>query len=260
MQTAIFKHKALPFIELRYVKNIPECSKMHLHKELTITAIKQGQLNIILNENNFLLNINELAIINKDVVHCATVEKPSQDGYVLYLDPQFLIENELSSFSSFKHIKEKKLYEKFIIFCDELFDTQISIREKMELLYLFCLEVFTLSISKEEDKKDTLSDKIKSFIDENYLEDISLEQLVEKFQMSEIHLIRIFKKSFGLPIHSYIINKRVHKAKELLLLKLPIVDVALKSGFFDQSHLNRSFKRVFQITPKQFQKNIFDKC
>lgn len=127
-------------------------------------------------------------------------------------------------------------------------------------MYLFCLEVFTLSISKEEDKKDTLSDKIKSFIDENYLEDISLVQLVEKFQMSEIHLIRIFKKSFGLPIHSYIINKRVHKAKELLLLKLPIVDVALKSGFFDQSHLNRSFKRVFQITPKQFQKNIFDKC
>jgi len=29
------------------------------------------------------------------------------------------------------------------------------------------------------------------------------------------------------------------------------------SGFFDQSHLNRSFKRVFQLTPKEYQKNIF---
>ena len=48
----------------------------------------------------------------------------------------------------------------------------------------------------------------------------------------------------------------MHLAKELISLNMPIVEVAQNSGFFDQSHLNRSFKRVFQITPKEYQNNI----
>ena len=68
------------------------------------------------------------------------------------------------------------------------------------------------------------------------------------------------KKEFGLPIHSYILNKKVHKAKELLSSNIPVSLIAQNSGFFDQSHLNRSFKRIFQITPKEYQNNIFPKC
>jgi AraC-like DNA-binding protein len=75
--------------------------------------------------------------------------------------------------------------------------------------------------------------------------------------LSIVHILRIFKKEFGLPIHSYLLNKKVHLAKELLMKNMPISEVAQMSGFFDQSHLNRSFKRVFQLTPKEYQKNIF---
>ncbi|WP_320033492.1 AraC family transcriptional regulator [Halarcobacter sp.] len=261
METIVFKNKALPFVELRYVKEIPACSKKHLHKELTFTAIKKGQLNIEFNENNFLLDVGEIVLINKDIVHCATLNRSSKDGYVLYLDEEFLIENSFSFPKRYEHLKQKDLYERFIFFCDSLLDKNISLIEKKELLYLFCLDIFT---SKSNDKKDeenqNLSSQIKEYLDENFLEEISLDDLSRRFGITEVHLIRVFKKSFGLPIHSYILNKKVHLAKELLLSKAPIVEVALKSGFFDQSHLNRCFKRVFQITPKQFQKNILDKC
>jgi len=67
----------------------------------------------------------------------------------------------------------------------------------------------------------------------------------------------IFKKEFGLPIHSYILNKKVHLARKLISQNIPISQVAQTAGFFDQSHLNKSFKRVFQLTPKEYQKNIF---
>ena len=87
-----------------------------------------------------------------------------------------------------------------------------------------------------------------------------MEDLAKKFNLSVVHLIRVFKKEFGLPIHSYILNKKVHKAKELLSSNIPISQIAQNSGFFDQSHLNRSFKRIFQITPKEYQKHIFSKC
>ena len=88
------------------------------------------------------------------------------------------------------------------------------------------------------------------------MEELILDDLALKFNLSVVHLIRVFKKEFGLPIHSYILNKKVHLAKELISLNMPIVEVAQNSGFFDQSHLNRSFKRVFQITPKEYQNNI----
>ncbi|MFV0562462.1 hypothetical protein [Malaciobacter mytili] len=46
MKTKIFKNSKLEFLELRYVENITQCQKMHLHEEVTITALKEGSLNI----------------------------------------------------------------------------------------------------------------------------------------------------------------------------------------------------------------------
>jgi AraC-like DNA-binding protein len=113
-----------------------------------------------------------------------------------------------------------------------------------------------MSITQES----ILALNIKKYLDENYLEELILEDLASKFNLSIVHLIRVFKKEFGLPIHSYILNKKIHLAKEQLSSNTPIIQIAQSCGFFDQSHLNRSFKRIFQITPKEYQKNIFSKC
>ena len=51
MKSNIFKNPKIEFLELRYVKDITDCVKMHLHDELTITAIKKdSSLNLIFNE------------------------------------------------------------------------------------------------------------------------------------------------------------------------------------------------------------------
>jgi AraC-like DNA-binding protein len=129
------------------------------------------------------------------------------------------------------------------------------------MFYIFCLSFFSFEQKIENHKEESiLALNIKKYLDENYLEEFILEELAVKFDLSVVHLIRVFKKEFGLPIHSYILNKKVHMAKELLASNQTIVQVAQNSGFFDQSHLNRSFKRIFQITPKEYQKNISSKC
>jgi AraC-like DNA-binding protein len=48
----------------------------------------------------------------------------------------------------------------------------------------------------------------------------------------------------------------VHKAKDLLLNGTPIAEAALEAGFFDQSHLNRVFKKFHGVTPGQYSKSI----
>ena len=86
MNTKIFKNKKLDFLELRYIKDISQCEKMHLHEELTITAIKEGSLNINFNDFSKILNPNEIAIINSNIIHNAILNSKSvKDGYVLYI-------------------------------------------------------------------------------------------------------------------------------------------------------------------------------
>ncbi|PHO18302.1 AraC family transcriptional regulator [Malaciobacter molluscorum LMG 25693] len=248
----IFKNDKLPFIELRYIKNIKECEKLHSHNEITITSIKENSININLKDKSIFLEPNQFLIINRLITHSATLETDAKHGYVLYLDNLYL--NNIGFFFNDDYFYIKNNHH-FIKLCEVILDKNISIIQKEEFFLEFCMKFFNYKNTKKF-VVSNLAYKIKNYLDKNFLEDIVLEDISKEFDITVVHLIRVFKKQFGLAIHSYIINKKVHKAKELLNSNLPIIEVALQSGFFDQSHLNRSFKRVFQITPKQFQKNI----
>ena len=64
--------------------------------------------------------------------------------------------------------------------------------------------------------------------------------------------MRAFRKEVGLPPHEFLTQVRIRRAMKLLLRGLPIAEVALETGFVDQSHLTNRFKRLVGTTPKQF--------
>jgi AraC family transcriptional regulator len=68
--------------------------------------------------------------------------------------------------------------------------------------------------------------------------------------VSASHFKTLFKRSTGLPVHEYVIQRRVERAKALLLRgELPASQVALEAGFAHQSHMARSMRRVLGVTP-----------
>ena len=90
------------------------------------------------------------------------------------------------------------------------------------------------------------------YIQAHYAQDISLRDIAGAASRSPYHLSRLFKQSMGLPPHGYLIQVRVHNAHALLSRstgKRSLAGVAAASGFSDQSHLTRHFKRVLGITP-----------
>ena len=109
MKSYIFKNPKLDFIELRYVEDIKDCVKMHLHEELTITAIKKGSLTLIFNDTSITVKPNEIAIINSQIPHSATTNEKSKDGYVLYLKKDYLKNLDFNFLSAFKLIKNKNI-------------------------------------------------------------------------------------------------------------------------------------------------------
>lgn len=89
------------------------------------------------------------------------------------------------------------------------------------------------------------------YIGDNLEKDLTLAEISGAAHMSPYHFSRLFKQSTGLTPHRYVIERRVQRAKELLVgSTLPIAEISILCGFANQSHLNRHFKSVFGVNPK----------
>ncbi|NUM81920.1 helix-turn-helix domain-containing protein [bacterium] len=94
--------------------------------------------------------------------------------------------------------------------------------------------------------------KVKDYIADNYTETISLDELSTLSGLSPFYLLRVFRKETGLPPYEFLINVRIERAKRLLIRRIPIAVVAHSTGFADQSHFTRFFKRLTGVTPGQY--------
>lgn len=87
---------------------------------------------------------------------------------------------------------------------------------------------------------------IEDYLDQN----LSLAVLAGVAGVSASHLKTLFRRSTGLPVHEYVIQRRVERAKVLLLRgELPASQVALDAGFAHQSHMARHMRRLLGVTP-----------
>ena len=90
------------------------------------------------------------------------------------------------------------------------------------------------------------------FIRAHYAEDLSLAQLSREACLSPFHFHRLFLESMGVSPHDYLVQFRIRKARELLADGQSIAQAALDTGFFDQSHFTRHFRRIVGITPGSY--------
>jgi AraC family transcriptional regulator len=92
------------------------------------------------------------------------------------------------------------------------------------------------------------------YIEEHLDSELTLDSIAAVAHLSPYHFARMFKTSTGLPPHQYVITRRVERAKRLLRDggDLTLAQVAARSGFWDQGHFTRHFKRLVGVTPKRF--------
>lgn len=95
------------------------------------------------------------------------------------------------------------------------------------------------------------------YIDKNYMNKITLENLCFMSGLSKSTLLRAFVKAKGTTPYRYIESVRINNAKKLIGTGEPPVEAALKTGFSEQSHLNRYFKSFIGISPGNY-KGIFN--
>ena len=101
-------------------------------------------------------------------------------------------------------------------------------------------------------KDRRLIQRAREFLEYHYSQPITLDQLAGQAHLSPYHFLRLFREVVGLPPHAYLTQVRVLRAKQLLAVGNPIAQVAQEVGLVDQSHLNKHFKRIVGVTPKQY--------
>lgn len=85
-----------------------------------------------------------------------------------------------------------------------------------------------------------------------HTETVTLDELSSHAGLDKFHLCRAFRRQIGLPPHAYQTRLRIMQAKQLLRGGVRPSEIAPRVGFYDQSALNRHFRRIVGVTPGQF--------
>jgi AraC family transcriptional regulator len=94
--------------------------------------------------------------------------------------------------------------------------------------------------------------RVLAYVEDNLEKDLSLPEIAAVAELSVSHFKESFRETIGLPVHQYVIRRRVEHAKRLLREgKLSISQVALEAGFAHQSHLARHMRRLAGVSPRR---------
>lgn len=98
---------------------------------------------------------------------------------------------------------------------------------------------------------------IKNYIDEYYTTNLSISKLAALSHYSEDHFCLKFKNAYNVSPKTYIIEKRINLAKNLLTnTTLPLIQIALQCGYEDYLTFSQIFKNKVGVSPKKFQSQL----
>jgi AraC-like DNA-binding protein len=107
-------------------------------------------------------------------------------------------------------------------------------------------------VLREAGREPAAVRRVKEWLDANSEHNVSIHALAGLAGLSPHYLVRVFHRHVGVPPHKYQTNVRVNRARKLLTSDVAISEVAYRTGFCDQSHLNRCFKQTLGVTPGRY--------
>lgn len=251
-------------MELRYSNSNKHYQK-HFHETFSLGVNAEG-ISIYTNKDNkYTLEENKLSIINPYDVHsCNSTSETLNKYYMMYLDVSWCekIQKTLNpNITRFKNISEDILddevfYTRFLNLCGFMYEEN-SILEKENELLNFYFDFFSLFIKNtNKTQNNEKFELIKSFLEQNYKENLSLDEIANIFKLNPFYIIRLFKLHINMTPHTYLLNVKINQSKKLLKEDTSIVFTALECGFYDQSHFHRNFVKFTATTPKEYQLNF----
>jgi AraC-like DNA-binding protein len=240
----------------------------HSHAGYTVGIIDEGAQKFYRTGDNHIAPQHSIILVNADEVHNGCSASEGGWSYrAMYPLPEVFesISQELGLNKGAPYFPNAVVYDPHLAQVLRTTFTTLNTSEnrllRESVLYSVLVKLVarhsksSLNINLSKPNKSNLL-LVKQFLDEHPAADVSLERLALISGLSPCHLLRQFQRYFGLPPHTYQIQSRIRLAKKLMQQGFKLMDVALDSGFHDQSHFHRHFKRAMGVTPGVYAKAI----
>jgi len=150
---------------------------------------------------------------------------------------------------------EKRLKQQFLrmYFAMETRTSQLEAEALfLELVELLLNPGADTAVHRYTSSESVRVQRTRDYIAERSTESISLAKLGRLADLSPFHLHRLFSQQTGVPPHAYQTLLRINRAKKLLRSGRALSDVAASTGFADQSHFTRHFRRIVGVPPGRY--------
>ncbi|MEZ8104910.1 MULTISPECIES: AraC family transcriptional regulator [Vibrio] len=239
----------------------------HSHEGYTVGVIERGAQSFYRTGGNHIAPQDSIILINADEVHSG--HSATEGGWAykaMYPLPQQLeeISRELNqAHAGAPYFPEPVVYDPELANQFRLVFNTLEHSDNRLLRETLIYASLVKLMGKHGKSRHSINHEgkaqkplllIKEFLDDFPQADVSLSDLSQLSGLSPYHLVRSFQKTFGLPPHAYQIQSRLRMARKLMRQGHSLSDTAQETGFHDQSHLHRHFKKAMGITPGQYLK------
>lgn len=266
----LYDKNGLLFAEVIYSNKILASVNKHHHCMFSVAAVKTGEVLVELNNNEPLtLKKDGLVVFNPQQVHRSIFKDNFTNGfYELYLNRSWCtsIQNKIFGQNldyidiDTNFLESAELYGRFVTMMDAILKDKKGLNFE-KVLESFAYELFENHcdinyLNKKSEPYYNILNTARQYIMRNIDRDITLDMLSKYLGFSKSYIIKIFKDSYGQTPYAYILNIKINKAKNLISTeKNPnIGEIAYATGFYDQSHFTKSFKKIYGVSPN-FYKN-----
>ena len=134
-------------------------------------------------------------------------------------------------------------------------DDILLLKELYSLLYAF-IEEFPKAFEYKDKELHTYIQEAIDFINSNYMNSITVNDIAEHVNLSRSYLYKMFMKNLKVSPQKYLINLRMYKATLLLKgTRIPIGEVASKVGYSDSLLFSKTFSKYFSMSPLNYRNN-----
>ena len=243
---------------------------MHMHDDMVeIVFIREGLGTHIIGNKKYETKKGDILIYNKGVLHderstpkseCSTYVCGFSDLKIKKLAENHLISNDIEpviNSGDYFNIIENI----FEIMYSEILSNRKGVEETCNhlLLSLITIILRLVDLSKNDVKEEEyeLGESIKKYIDNNFLNNLSIKSLSEDLGISQYYLIHSFKKKTGYSPMQYIMNRRIGEAQNLLInTDYSIIQIASKVGYDNPNYFNMLFTKLIGMSPGKYRKHL----
>lgn len=239
----------------------------HYHDFHKIIVFISGKVTYHIEGKAYHLKPRDILLVSQGAIH-----KPEIDPSVPYERYIFWIRDDLScqelntcfqkaNDRSFNLVRaDSALQERLKDLLPEIEQTlqnkhfgDTVLRNALFTQFMIYINRIFLRTSSSPDKKtyssDTQIEQLLKYINRNLSENLSIDQLANRFFFSKYHMMRKFKNETGYTIHNYITSKRLLMARSLISQGMPVMKAAQASGFHDYTTFVRAYKKQFGKAP-----------